>query len=95
MRKTKDRLGYSDKGEDPCNLSGDRLADPNTFVHFKFKIVIGRSSRLSEAQRHLVGRYAGHRHAELVTYDRLLRLAEYRYEGKHQDNPLHVFGGET
>jgi len=80
-----DRLGYSSRGEEPCNFSGDRLSDPASFFHCHFKIVIGRSSRISKEQRALMGRYRAGHDVELVTYDRFLHLAERRYEKKHQD----------
>jgi hypothetical protein len=81
-----DRLGYSIRGEEPSNLSGDRLSDPSSFLHVHFKIVIGRSRRMSKEQRALMGRYRSGHDVELVTYDRLLHLAELRYEHKHRDN---------
>jgi hypothetical protein len=82
--KRKDRLKYSARTGEPSNFGGDRLSDPTTHINFKFKIVIGRSSSLSPEARQLAGRYLADRSAELVTYDRLLHLAERRYEGKHK-----------
>lgn len=81
-----DRLGYSENGGEPCNFSGDRLSDPSTFFQCHFKIVIGRSSTISKEHRALMGRYQAGHNVELVSYDRLLHLAERRYEGKHGDD---------
>lgn len=89
--KARDRLKYSRRKGEPCNVRGDRLSDPKTHIWFKFKIVIGRSSRMNEAARRLLGRYAHQRNTEVVTYDRLLRLAEYRYEGRHRDGSGYGF----
>ena len=62
--KTKDRLGYSCRTGEPSNLSGDLLSDPNTYIAFRYRIVIGRRTMLSAEQRRLVGRYGDHRDAE-------------------------------
>jgi hypothetical protein len=84
--KKRDKLLYSECGEDPCNFSGNHLADPNSFIHWRFRIVIGRSSTMSSEERSLLGRYPTGHGVEIVTYDRLLRLAEARYERKHLDS---------
>ncbi len=76
-----DRLGYSDRRENPSNYSGDLLGDPTSFFDATFIIVIGRSSRMTKETRALLGRYRSGRHTEIATYDRLLSLAERRYEG--------------
>jgi len=76
--KQRDRLGYSHKSE-PCNYTGDNLADPRTRIHFEYKIVIGRSSTLAPNIRALMGRYRPNHNVELISYDRLLDLAERRY----------------
>ena len=72
--KRRDRLGYSCSSE-PCNYTGDYLADPRTRIQFKYRIVIGRSSKLSPEVRGLMGRYQQN-HVELMSYDRLLRVAD-------------------
>lgn len=84
--KKLDKLGYSCRKEEPSNLSGDRLSDPNSFLRFKFKIIIGQSSQLDAEIRRLMARTYGHYDLEILSYDRLLYLAEKRYENKHQDN---------
>jgi hypothetical protein len=76
--KQRDRLGYSSKDE-PCNYTGDRLADPHTRIDFEYKIVIGRSSALAPETRILAGRYHTNRNVELISYDRFLGVAERRY----------------
>jgi hypothetical protein len=83
--KTKDRLGYSSRRERPSNFSGDLLADPKSYLRLHFRIVIGRSSRMEAATRSLMGRYASGHEVELLTYDRLLQLAEQRYGEKERD----------
>jgi len=82
--KRRDLLGYSGRGE-PCNYSGDRLADPNTVILFRYHVVIGRSTKLVNLSRILAGQYSGNHWIEVVTYDRLLRLAEYRYRKQDED----------
>jgi hypothetical protein len=77
-----DRLGYSSRSENPSNYSGDLLADPSSFFRTRFIIVIGRSSRMSKETRGLLGRYHSGHDVELITYDRLLALAERRYGAK-------------
>jgi hypothetical protein len=81
-----DKLGYSCRREEPSNYSGNRLSDPNSYLEFKFKIIIGRSSQLSPEVRRLMGRSHGHYDLEIISYDRLLYLAEMRYENKHREN---------
>jgi Domain of unknown function (DUF4263) len=81
--KRSDCLGYSDKDDEPMNDSGDRLADPGSFFHWHYRIVIGRRSTLTKEKRDLLGRYANGHDVEIVTYDRLLRVAEHLYEGLH------------
>ncbi len=76
--KKYDILGYSST-DNPCNGTGHYLADSNTVIWFKYAIVIGRSSMLNEEQRNLAGRYRNNHQAEVITYDRLLDLAERRY----------------
>lgn len=93
--KTRDRLGYSRGTGEPSNFSGDRLSDPNTYIAFRYKIVIGRRTQLAAEQRRLVGRYRDNRDAELVTYDRLLALAERRYEETHMSDPAFIVTNVT
>jgi hypothetical protein len=81
--KAKDRLLYSVRKGEPSNMSGQRLADPTTYIVIRYKIVIGRSSVMSPEALALAGRYRSSRNAEVVSYDRLLHLAERRYEQKH------------
>lgn len=76
----RDTLRYSSKPE-PFNYSGDYLADPRTRISIRYKVVIGRSSGLGREVRERMGRYTDQHDIELVSYDRLLRLAERRYGG--------------
>jgi hypothetical protein len=87
--KRSDRLGYSLR-KDPSNYSGDRLADPESYLRFEFKVVIGRSSRMSAKERALMGRIHGRHSVEVVSYDRLLQLARARYS--ESSNPPSLFG---
>ncbi len=78
--KQRDLLGCSPRSE-PCNYTGNYLADPRTHIYFQYKIVIGRSSKLAPDICALMGRYRPNHNVELVSYDRLLGLAERRYGG--------------
>ena len=54
--KKRDRLHYSSR-EEPCNYTRDFLADPGTYIHLKYTILIGRSSLLNREDRVRKGRY--------------------------------------
>lgn len=79
--RRKDVLGYHPNSE-PFNYSGQHLHDPATPLLDHYLVVIGRSSAQSRDIQHLAGRFGrGHR-AEVMSYDRILHLAERRYSGK-------------
>ncbi len=73
-----DKLGYTSQRE-PSNYTGDLLADPSSFLQFRYVIVIGRSTRMSPETRALMGRVGARHSVDVVSYDRLLRLAQARY----------------
>jgi hypothetical protein len=73
-----DKLGYSE-GDDPSNFSGDRLADSRSPIHYRYAIVIGRSSEMSQDRRWLAGRSRKYHSSEIISCDRFLRLAQRRY----------------
>jgi hypothetical protein len=77
--KRSDCLGYSDRRENPSNLCGDLLSDPQGCFQEHYIVIIGRSSRMTPEQRGLLGRYHGGHDTQIITYDRLLRLAQRRY----------------
>jgi hypothetical protein len=84
--KRRDILKYPHMPE-PSNYTGDLLADSETVVLWHYHVVIGRSSRLERAERYLAGRYVSHHGVEVVSYDRLLSLAERRYGVKQSSDP--------
>ena len=76
--RRKDVLGYS-TAYAPFNYAGQRLVDPDAPLLDRYVIVIGRSSAQSTDTRHLAGRFGRGHDVEVVSYDRLLLLAERRY----------------
>ena len=76
--RRKDVLGYS-SAYAPFNYAGQRLVDPDASLLDRYVIVIGRSSAQSTETRHLAGRFGRGHSVEVVSYDRILRLAERRY----------------
>jgi antiviral defense system Shedu protein SduA len=76
--KRKDVLGYHPKSE-PFNYAGQRLSDPEAPLLDKYLIVIGRSGHQSAETRHRAGRFGRGHSVEVVSYDRLLGLAQRRY----------------
>lgn len=76
--KGKDILGYSDRN-DPCNFSGNYLADPSTRLWDDYMIFVGRRSMLDgEGHRRKTG-FASRHSVEIASYDRLLDLVSERY----------------
>lgn len=88
--KRSDCLGYTDRRMNPSNFSGDLLGDPTSHFAATYVIVIGRSSKMDKERRSLLGRYRSGHDVEIVTYDRLLNLAQRRYgepTGVGRQNP--------
>jgi len=76
--KRKDVLGYHPKCE-PFNYWGQYLHEPDTPLRDRYLIIIGRSSTQSPDTRNLVGRFGNGHSVQIMSYDRLLLLAERRY----------------
>jgi hypothetical protein len=79
--KRKDVLGY-DSDSEPFNYTGQNLLDPQTPLLDHYLVVIGRSSLQSAEIRYLAGRFGRGHSVEVMSYDRLLHLAERRYGRK-------------
>jgi hypothetical protein len=77
--KTRDILGYSSRGKEPCNYSGDQLADPRSVILAEFSVIIGRSTKLDAERRSLLGHYSLNHDIAVITYDRFIELAMKRY----------------
>lgn len=75
--KRQDVLLYSQSA--PFNYAAQDFMDPSTPLLDHYLIVIGRSSTQVTATRSLVGRFASGHNVQIMSYDRLLRLAERRY----------------
>ncbi len=72
-----DLLGYSERA--PFNYSAQEFMDPSTPLLDQYLVVIGRSSRQDTQNRSLAGRFAGGHDTKILSYDRLLLVAERRY----------------
>ena len=77
--KNKDILGY-DSREEPCNYSGDRLADPRSYLTESFHIVVGRRKKIDRDGHRRKATYTSKHGIEIASYDRLLDLAKVRYK---------------
>jgi hypothetical protein len=77
--KTRDILRYSSRGKEPCNYSGDQLADPRSVIFSQFSVIIGRSTKLDAERRSLLGHYSLNHDIAVITYDRFTELATKRY----------------
>ncbi|HEY3520239.1 MAG TPA: Shedu anti-phage system protein SduA domain-containing protein [Rhodanobacteraceae bacterium] len=76
--KKKDILGYA-SGNEPCNFSGDRLADPSTSLFDQYCIFIGRRLLSSSEDLRRKSMFQSRHNVEIATYDRLLDLVRQRY----------------
>jgi hypothetical protein len=76
--KNFDLLGYSTR-KNPSNYSGDRLADSRSVILTHYVILAGRSCRMTEEQRNLLGSITKGHNLSIATYDRMLHLARYNY----------------
>lgn len=76
--KNNDILGYSD-GDEPCNFSGQMLADPSSFLTESFHIIIGRRDKLNSDEHRRKATYAFKHRIEVMSYDRLTDLVNDRY----------------
>jgi Domain of unknown function (DUF4263) len=64
----------SDLG-DPCTMSGQRLRDPDSFVDYRYHIVIGRRHLLSKDAQRLRCRSFRDDSIDIATYDRIVDVA--------------------
>jgi len=83
----KDVLGYSKSA--PFNYAAQDFLDPATPLLDHYLVVIGRSTEQLSAIRSLAGRFGEGHDLRIMSYDRLLHLAEQRYgPGKNTPGQL-------
>lgn len=79
--KQRDILGYSDRSE-PCNFSGQFLADSSTYLSDHYTIFVGRRTMLEANEQKRKSRYTQRYNVEVASYDRMLDLVRDRYKNK-------------
>jgi hypothetical protein len=72
-----DLLGYSKRA--PFNYSAHEFMDPSTPLLAEYQVLIGRSSQQSPESRSLGGRFGAGHDTKILSYDRVLLIAERRY----------------
>lgn len=77
--QSKDILKY-DTREFICNMSGDYLCDPETYLKESFHIVIGRRDNISRPSHKRKATYTTKHGIEIVSYDRITELVNMRYQ---------------
>ena len=63
------------KDGEPCNYTGDYLKDPESFIRFKYHIIIGRRARIDKEKRRKMNQYSKRTDIRIATYDRFLDVA--------------------
>jgi Shedu protein SduA, C-terminal len=81
-----DVSGYN-KGERPFNGTAQDILDPDTPILDYYKVIVGRSARQDRRSANLAGRYPRAHSIEIISYDRLLGLAERRYGHRADGGP--------
>jgi len=76
--KEKDLLGY-DTSKEAINMSGDRLADPSSYLKESFHILIGRRNKIDTQGHRRKATYSAKHSIDVRSYDMLLDLAKVRY----------------
>jgi hypothetical protein len=74
----RDLLGY-DSSEEAINMSGDRLADPSSYLKESFHILIGRRNKIDRQGHRRKATYSAKHAIDVRSYDMLLDLAKVRY----------------
>jgi hypothetical protein len=74
--KERDLLGRMDRGKEPTNNTCDRLADPDTFIWYRYYIFIGnRMSASPEVRKQMNQRQSMLKETRLLTFGRFLDVA--------------------
>jgi hypothetical protein len=84
----RDLLRYS-SGETPLNLSGNLLADPETYLRDQYYIVAGRRESLNSKEARRKAEYYSAHSVEIISYDRISDVVTDRYANPEywlQDN---------
>ena len=81
--KQRDLLGYS-SGDDPSNYSGNRLADPASYLDAKFKIIVGRRNALNPEEARWKAEFRNRHSVEVISYDRISDVVAARYRNKEE-----------
>lgn len=76
--KNNDILGY-DTRDEPSNYSGDKLADPRSYLSESFHIIAGRRNNIDREGHRRKATYTSKHGIEIASYDRILDLAKVRY----------------
>jgi hypothetical protein len=77
--KSKDILGYS-SADVISNMSGDYLADPESYLKESFHIIVGRRDDIGRASHKRKATYTAKHGIEIVSYDRIKDLVDLRYQ---------------
>lgn len=80
----KDLLKWVSSEFQPSNNSGNKLSDPETFITFKYHVIIGRRFNIADKQRRKMNQYSMDI-AQIGSYDRFLDVAG-NYD-RHHANP--------
>jgi len=71
----KDLLKWHDDEDPPSNYTSDYLSDPDTYINFKFHIIIGRRANISKEQRRKMNQYSKSGLVQVGTYDCFIDIA--------------------
>lgn len=74
--KRGDLIKRSSGAGDPCTMSNQRLRDPESFVRYRYHIVIGRRHLLTKEAQRLRSRSFNNDNIDIATYDRIVDVAE-------------------
>ncbi len=80
-----DLLGIHGKYGPPSNYTGDDLRDPETYICYKYHIVIGRREKIDKEKRKKMNQYSGSMSIDICTYGRFVDIAS-NFD-RHQSNP--------
>jgi hypothetical protein len=80
----KDLLGYFNDKEAPCNNTGHFLNSPDTFIRYRYYIIIGNRGIINNEKRRKVNQISTD--IEIFTYGRLVDIAANC--DKSSENPL-------
>lgn len=81
----KDLLKWHQNEHPPSNLTSDYLHDPETYVDFRFHIIIGRRDNISKEKRRKMNQYSRNTIIKVGTYDCFIDIAT-NYD-RHYRNP--------